>query len=236
MKTHQLPKEEILAIFKAFLVEIKPAEIKDTEENGRLLMAYVQQYGLDVSVESFTRAAYSLRDHLTWAVPLPTGPRVTAQPLPVTPPPVPVKSEAEILGERLLAERQREMKQRFGSDRGRENHAIDRAAENVKKQHEARKALEQAAQAEAKQIVEKMIQEGSITYVNGMLSRHQSEQRALKFQQKLVKRQHMSPNGKTFTQTTDWVASIPVIADAVDPDAKYVRASRTGERFGPRQW
>ena len=201
-------------------------------------MAYVQQYGLNVTVENFTRAAYALRDHLTWTTPLPPGPRVIAQPTPVAPPPPAptVKSDAEVLGERLIAEQTREMKQRFGGDRGRHNHATDETAETVKKQHEAQKALEMAAQNEAKQIVEKMIAEGSITYVNGILSRYQSEQKALKFQQRLVKRQHMSLDGKQFTQTVDWVASLPVIADLVDPDAKHVRASRTGERFAPRQW
>jgi hypothetical protein len=229
MKMHQLPNEEILAIFKAFLVEIKPSEIEDTEQNGALLTAYVQQYGLDVTVENFTRGAYALRDYLTWAVPLPSGPRVTTQPVAVAPPPAPVvKSEAEIRGERILAEEERERKQRFGSDRGKPNHAIDHAAERLKQQHEAQKNLENAAQLEAKEIVEKMMSEGSYTVVNGRHSTYQSGQALIKLQQKLVKKQHMSPDGKQFHQTVDWVSSIPIIEDLVYPERKYVQHVRAG--------
>jgi hypothetical protein len=220
--TKQSQQQRLVIVDAWIASKYYPPTLLQTEHNTSVLRDTFARIG-DLSISAICAAVHQLGDIQTGGKLeyVQITPQVVERIVEVEK--VPEKSAQQIRSEKLAAAHAAGVDiQAFES---RDTHATPASTPKNDQQQAAiaQKALERAAQAEAKTIVEKMILEASPVYVNGQLSRYRTEQKVLQYQQKLVKRQHMSVDGKTFTQSTDWVASINVIRDAINPEAKHIR-------------
>jgi hypothetical protein len=221
----QQSQQQRVAIIDAWIAsKYYPQTLLQTEHNTNVLRDAFQRIG-DLSISTIVAAVAQLGD-------IQTGGKLEY--VQITPQVIERVVTVEKVPEKSAQELRREKAARalaagvdIQASEGRDTHGTPASTPKNEQKEAAVQAaaLERAAQLQAKDMVYKMISDASPVYINGVLSRHRSEQKFLEYERKLVKRQIMTTvDGKTtFTQETDYVASIPVVADAINPEAKFIR-------------